>query len=108
MASLTGVRDTPKRRAISDSSSAMPGGSRPRTISSAICKRSFSERVGRGTALTVSTGDAGSPPVELANVGLAFLAAGFTRKAREGLLMASCLPVSPAYQALFNQERSHV
>ena len=45
IASRTGVRDTLKRRAMSVSSSAAPGGSAPRTISSASCRRSSSARV---------------------------------------------------------------
>ena len=44
-ASRTGVRDTLKRCAMSVSSSAAPGGSAPRTISSASCSRNSSARV---------------------------------------------------------------
>src|SRR3954451_21547555 len=63
-ASRTGVRETLKRRAMSVSSSGAPGGSAPRTISSASCRRSSSARVilcADGDARS-TRGTAGSAP----------------------------------------------
>ena len=53
IASRTGVRETLKRLASRVSSSAAPGASTPRTISSAICRRNSSARVLRGKGFPV-------------------------------------------------------
>ena len=55
IASRTGVRETSKRRASVVSSSAAPGTSAPRTISSASCRRNSSARVLRGQAISCVT-----------------------------------------------------